>query len=90
MKLLKLFAKGTKTLVTGVVTGGVKPLPLSGIVNELGKAVIEIKTQKNYERLIKLAAYLVMGGLIWWVIYRGLATFDQVQQILDLINQSIG
>lgn len=93
MKILNLFkgiGNAAKVLTTNTVAGVVKPLPLSGIVNELGEAVSEIKTQNNYKRLIKLAAYIVMGVGIWYLIFKGLTTMDQVKEILQLINEQIG
>jgi len=83
MNLINLFKKVSQT-------GLVKPLPLSGIANEIAESIDAVKTQNNYKRLIKLVAYLVMGVGIWYVIYRGLATCDQVKEILQLVNEQIG
>lgn len=89
IKLLANLFRAGKTLTTGAASGMVKPLPLSGIVNEVGSAVKEIKEQNNYTRLIKLGAYMVMGGALYYVIAKGLMTFEQVRDIVELINDAI-
>lgn len=89
-KLLANLFKAGKKLTTNSASGIIKPLPLSGIVNEVGEAVKEIKEQNNYIRLVKLAAYLIMGTGLYYIIARGLMTFDQVKELIEITGEAIG
>lgn len=76
--LKKLLNKITKS-------GLIKPLPGSGIVDEISETIKEIKEQNNYKRLWKLGAYLLSGLCIWYLLSKG-ATSKDVEEIIGLVK----
>jgi len=81
MKFLK-FLKFLKR-VTG--SGLVKPLPGSGIVDEISETVKEIKQNNNYKRLYRLGAYLISGFLFWYMLSKGM-TIDRIEELIGLVK----
>lgn len=82
MKLLLLLKR-----LTG--SGLIKPLPGSGIAEEVSQAVIEVKTQNNYKRLIQLAVYIVMCTGCWYLLAKGIATVDEIRVVFELVSEAI-
>jgi len=78
MKFLKFLKR-----VTG--SGLIKPLPGSGIVDEISETIKEIKTQNNYKRLWKMLAYLVMGSAMWYLMGKGVEA-DGIKELIGLIK----
>ena len=84
----KIFSK----IATGIIgrsiakvtaLGIIKPLPGTGIGNEVGSAIADIKLQNNYKRLItRLLPYLVGVSFAWYLIYKGW----QATEILGLLE----
>jgi len=80
MKLPLTFIAG---LVKKVVSSGlVKPLPGSGIIDEVSETISEIKEKNNYKRLIRLGAYIGSVGLFWYLIGKGMPT-EKIMEILS-------
>lgn len=78
MKFLKFLKR-----VTG--SGLIKPLPGSGIVDEISETIKEIKEQNNYKRLWKLLAYLVTGFCMWFLMSKGVEA-DGIKELIGLIK----
>lgn len=78
MKFLKFLKR-----VTG--SGLVKPLPGSGIVDEISETIKEIKEQNNYKRLWKLLAYLVTGTCMWYLMSKGVETVE-IEALIGLVK----
>ena len=78
MKLLLMLKSLNKIWLT-------KPAPLSNIANEVAETVKEIKEQNNYTRLVKLITYVVMGILMWIMMYRGHFTMEEIMQLFTFI-----
>ena len=67
-------------IVKTLISSGLKPLPLSGIVKE----VKELKQSKfNMEKTLKLAFYLI-GGIIVWAVILGKIDIETAKSLLEL------
>lgn len=69
-------------------TGAIKPLPGSGIVDEISETIAEIKKSNNYKRLIKMGAYIIVVTGMWYLIGKGVEA--TVSEQIILFEQIIG
>ena len=89
MKKLLLNLLTKKVLDKVTKSGGVKPLPGSGIVNEISETFTAIKEQNNYKRLWKLLAYLVTMAIMWYFISKGVEV-TVLEQMIGLVKLLLG
>ena len=77
-KILSVVAK----VATAFGKGAIKPLPLSGIIT----AIKEVKESKfELEKVLKLAAYLLVGIALWGFI-SGKITIDDLVTFISAIG----
>ena len=81
--LLNIFTKNI--LKTGVI----KPLPGSGIVDEISETIGEIKKNNNYKRLFKMGAYIITMVVMWYLISKGVEV-TVLETIIGLVKLLLG
>ena len=70
-------------------TGAIKPLPGSGIVDEISETIAEIKKSNNYKRLFKMGAYILTMVVMWYLIGKGVEV-TVLEQIIGLVKLLLG
>ena len=85
--LLKLLTKKAIGKLTG--SGMIKPLPGSGIVDEISETIGEIKKNNNYKRLFKMGAYIITMVVMWYLISKGVEV-TVLETIIGLVKLLLG
>ena len=70
-------------------TGAIKPLPGSGIVDEISGTIKAIKEQNNYKRLFKMGSYLITMVVMWYLVGKGIEV-TVLETIIGLVKLLLG
>lgn len=81
--LLNIFTKNI------LKTGAIKPLPGSGIIDEISETIGEIKKNNNYKRLFKMGAYILTMIVMWYLISKGVEV-TVLETIIGLVKLLLG
>lgn len=83
-KIFKLIGAGA----IGAIKGAIKPTPLSGIITGASEAVKAVKDpeKSSTEAITKLIFYVASGACMLYALTKGILTFDQVKELVKLIN----
>jgi len=72
-----MFIKKVLKIGGTILKGAIKPLPLSGVVEEFKKA----KTEKDWTKFVPY----ILAGIMLYLLATGVITFAQLKELIKII-----